>query len=370
MTSGNDDEPIFRRCGANDATVILSVIESAFERWPLFEIDVPAIDHLRWKMTPSDGLRPDMHAVIELDGDVAAVQLRWQSFVHVGDRQYLADFGADLSVHPSAQGRGLGRILRAREDERLFGQPVVGVDTSPTNERVAHMQSDGGAIQRPLLVWARALGLRSFVGVHLANGNRQLTTATIRATAQLVRSRLRSLGRRRHHTHPKRRIESVTAFDDRVTALWETVRHEYQFARVRDAAWLNWRYLDPRAGRISVYAMTEGDRLLGYAALRRSGTRGSVLDLVTAADADGAGAELLARGVSDLREEGCTLVDCWLPPGHREESALRAAGFLPTGGARAFEVYRDRNAGIPELLEVAADPLSAIHVMAGDFDHA
>jgi len=369
--TASDSEPAFRRSDASDAEGILSVIESAFESWPSFDIDVEPIDHLRWKMTPPAPLSHDMHAVIELEGKIVAVQLRWQSSVRIRDQTYLADFGADLAVHPSAQGRGLGRILRDREDERLFGQPIAGFDTTPTTEQVAHMQSAGGAIRRPLAGWARALDVRAFVAVHLANGGRRhLVRTTLRGAADLVRSRFGSPSeQRRDERSPRRSVEPIAAFDERVTTLWESVSHEYQFARTRDAAWLNWRYLDPRAGRVSVYALTEADRLLGYAAFRPDRRQATVLDLVTAADARGAGAELLERGVSEMRRAGCSVVHCWLPTGHREEPALRAAGFLPTGAARALEIYRDRNVGIPDLLEVAADPASAIHVMSGDFDH-
>jgi hypothetical protein len=48
-----------------------------------------------------------------------------------------------------------------------------------------------------------------------------------------------------------------------------TRRGDFDFARIRDAACLNWRCLDPRAGRIAVYGSYRGPRLLGYVAIRR-----------------------------------------------------------------------------------------------------
>jgi len=41
MTNDAVDEPQFRRVNATEAEAVLAVIDSAFDRWPPFEINVP-----------------------------------------------------------------------------------------------------------------------------------------------------------------------------------------------------------------------------------------------------------------------------------------------------------------------------------------
>lgn len=139
----HDGEPVFRRGDASDAPAVLRVIEAAFPRWPPFEINVPTIDHLRWKMTPA-GLPGNLHGIVELDGEIVAVQVRWQSRVHVRGIEHPCEYSADLSVLPSAQGRGLGNLLRDSEAERQRREPSVGFDTIGTNERAVQMYSARG----------------------------------------------------------------------------------------------------------------------------------------------------------------------------------------------------------------------------------
>lgn len=361
------ENPVFRRGTVADAPGILRVIESAFPQWPPFEIDVSPLQHLQWKMTPPEPLPRDQHAVVELDGEIVATQIRWPSTVYLHGEQFRSDQGADISVHISAQGKGLARLIRRHERERIHGQRIVALDTGVRHERMIHMQEGDERIRRPLNVWTRTSGPRTFVGTHLRGGGlahfaRTSGEALLRAISALQPDR-------RSPTAPPT-IEVTTHFDERATELWSRVASEYDLARVRDAAWLNWRYADPRASLISCYVATEGNQLLGYAVFRRSHDRGSVLDLVTERGNAQVGAALLRRGVSDLQRAGCRLVQCLLAPGHREEAALRAAGFRPAGVARALDFQRARHVGLPELMELAADPASRLHVMLGDFDHS
>lgn len=354
---------LFRRIDASDAEAALSVIESAFARWPPFEVDASPLDHLRWKMTPPPPADPDQHAMIELDGVPVATQLRWMGVVDVRGERLPFDFGIDVAVTPAARGLGLASQLRDQETERRRSQPSVGFDTVSNSARVKDMYRSRGLIHRPLDVWRNAPDLRTFVGVHRGAGIRHLLQATFEAATHTRRTRTRG-------DLPARwRIDQITAFDEQATDLWESIRSAFQLARRRDADWLNWRYLDPRAGRIVAFGLTEGDRLIGYTVARIDQRGGRILDLVTRERDAEAGAHLLDRAVTHLRGAGCRSVECLLPGGHREEAALRAAGFLRSGEERMLQVTRTRHARTPAILEVMEDQSLPIHVTAGDFDH-
>ena len=361
------EEPIFRRGTVADAPGVLRVIGSAFPQWPPFEIGVSPLEHLQWKMTPPEPLPRDEHAIVELGGEIAGVQLRWPSTVQLRGERLRSDLGADMSVHQAAQGMGIARLIRRHEQERVHGQRIVGYDTTVRHERMIHMQGDHERIRRPLNVWTHTSGPRTFVGAHLRGGG---MSHFVKVSSQALLQATRESLRRRPTEIGPLAVTPTDRLDERVTALWDEVGSEYDLARVRHAAWLNWRYTDPRAGLISCYVATEGDQLLGYAAFRRNHDRGSVLDLVTRPGTHGASATLLRRGTADLAAAGCRVVQCLLPPAHREETSLRAAGFRPAGVARALDFQRARHAAVPEVMDVAEDPASKLHVMLGDFDHS
>ena len=307
--------------------------------------------------------------------------LRWQSWVHLRGELFRSDWAADTAVHQSAQGRGVAGALRRAGIERTRHDRLADFDTSPVHEKVLHMQRDEHTVRRPLNVWLRPLNPWAFALDRLrASRGRPPSPARLRAALRLLRGARRTAAPAPEPTRGAipRTIEAVDTFDDRATALWDRVAAGYDLARRRDAAWLNWRYADPRAGVISAYQLTEGDRLLGFAAFRRNHRDGTLLDLVTDPDestasggsaASGVATPLLHRGLDDLRRAGCRAVRTLLPPGHREAAALTAAGFHPTA-TRALEFQRRRGRNLPALLEVAADPNAAIHVTPGDFDHA
>lgn len=364
MPDQNEAGATFERTDDLDAPAILRVLESAFDRWPAFEIGVPAIEHLEWKMTPP-GHAHDQHAVIRRDEEIVGVQLRWPGRIDVRHQELPFDFGVDMSIHASARGQGLGALLRDSEAERLFGARIVGFDTVAANQQVVDMYESRGPVRRPLAMWVRALTPRAFPSTHRAGGTGHLLSATLGVAA----ATLRGISPTRSTAPTSETIEPVSAFDQRADALWDQLRGDYELARVRTADWLNWRYLDPRAGLVSTCQATEGDRLLGYAAFRRDGPNGRVLDVVTDPSAEGVGARLLERGAADLRRDGCVRVECLLPPDHREERSFRTAGFALRGLERAVQVTRARNQAVPEIIEVFSDESLPIHLMYGDFDH-
>jgi len=363
MPIDSEAQPVFRRATVEEAPAILRVLDSAFDHWPAFQIDVPAIEHLRWKMMPA-GYAQDLHGVIDRGGEIVGAQLRWLGRVEIQGRVLPLDFGTDLSVHESARGLGLGSLLRDAEEPRLFGQRIVGFDTVSANQQVADMYNVRGPIRRPTAVWARPLTARMFGSLHRDHLLSGAASATIAAVRRVARpwSPIDS-------PPPAVEVEPVTAFDARADALWERVRGDFELARVRHAEWLNWRYLDPRAGLIRAYQVTDGDRLLGYAAFRRDQRNGKVLDLVTEPARPAVAVALLERGVADLRRGGCVIVDCLLPARHRHESALQAAGFSRRPADRAVQITRARSQAVPEIIEVFSDEQLPIHVMYGDFDH-
>ena len=109
MSAGSTEVPSFRQTTLGDAPAILDLLEAAFERWPAFDISVPALEHLLWKMQPP-GIEPN-HTVGEIDGQIIVLELRWMGPATLDGREVITNDGVDMAVHPDFQSRGFSRLI-------------------------------------------------------------------------------------------------------------------------------------------------------------------------------------------------------------------------------------------------------------------
>lgn len=356
--------PNFRVGTPDDAPEMLQVILAAFGTWPAFDIAVPPLDHLRWKLDPPDGLEPQ-HTVGELDGRLVAVELRWVSRAQIYGREIVTNDGADKAIIPAFQGLGLSRMMDAAQ--RQIGQDGdLGIDTPSRNVRVlaSRGRKEQQRTERALDTWVRRFDLRGRVG----GGLRELDP--LRLLAALPRL-IVPPAVSPPAIDPRYVVRPIQLFDDRADVLWDAARGQFDVARVRRASYLNWRYADQRSGVSVILGAFDGEApdapLVGYAAFRRAGEQATLADLLTHPEHDVATA-LVDAGCQRMRELGSRHAVAWLPPGHPNESALPAAGFSrldrpvtiefdkPPGGTSEIDLDQFATAGL------------RMHVMPGDFD--
>jgi GNAT superfamily N-acetyltransferase len=126
--------------------------------------------------------------------------------------------------------------------------------------------------------------------------------------------------------------------------------------RIRDSAYVRWRWLERPEGHVTMLgARTGSGRLSGYAVLgvENDGRQriGRVLDLLASDKASLRG--LLRRSLADLTAEGCEVVTCdYLDPRPWTRSVLRLAGFTRRPGKIMTAICTSADVGpAPELLE-------------------
>lgn len=141
----------------------------------------------------------------------------------------------------------------------------------------------------------------------------------------------------------------------------------FDFILLRDRSYLNWRYCDDRAGPYRVRVAEVDGELLGFAVTRRSGDRGYLVDLLALPGREDVVAALVRDASEQLRAEGVSGIDCWVPRHHSYHAVLRGAGFMPTPRQAGFALrgtVRDEVGDAAYLQGRGA----AIHVMMGDSD--
>lgn len=138
------------------------------------------------------------------------------------------------------------------------------------------------------------------------------------------------------------RITSLARFDARFDSLWARIRDDYPIMLVRNAATLNWRYVDI-PGRVYERLAIENtgtSECEGYIVLgitqSDSRVRGRICDLVTPRRASRHVARLLiAEAVKWFRNNGADLADVWMLPHTHLRLPLFQQGFIPRRTSRS-----------------------------------
>jgi hypothetical protein len=110
--------------------------------------------------------------------------------------------------------------------------------------------------------------------------------------------------------------EPIRRFDDSFTALWERIAPQFALGVRRDAAYLNWRYIEPPHVRYAVVALKREGEVHGYAVYRHlhepMGKVTMLVDLLVA-PGDTAGLKTLLRWVDrEARAEDTDKVRCYV----------------------------------------------------------
>jgi len=130
-------------------------------------------------------------------------------------------------------------------------------------------------------------------------------------------------------------VGQVAAFDEAFDALWKRLRNRQRVMLVRDASYLEWRYLRIPLREYSCFAAVAGGELAGYVVLRIAellGLRGGfVVDFVTEASERGrrAGEALLSTALAFFATEDVDLLAGLMLPHTHEYRLLRNARFRP-----------------------------------------
>jgi GNAT superfamily N-acetyltransferase len=309
-----------------DEEGILAVLQASFPRWPAIEIEVPAIDHLRWKLAGT----PDpetTHVVALADSRIVGCHL---SLVRTYRNEGLVAVrtDVDVAVAPEWRGRGVNPATTK-----------LSVDTSPAPFVLT--STDNESIRR----------------ADYHRGHRPIRNRLIATSCDLTRKALPLDGMH---------IIQTTSFDNRIESFWTEAVAPYEFTASPSAPWLNWRYCDPRGGNGFVLQAEQRDQIVGFVAARMSWNKGYVAYLLALPARNNVVRSLLAACIDRFVEAGLTEAACALPEHHPYRPVLTELGFVrnrrriplsarPGGPADPERPFRD-------------NPQARVHIMFGDLD--
>ena len=127
--------------------------------------------------------------------------------------------------------------------------------------------------------------------------------------------------------------ETVTIgrFGAEADELWAEVAAGYKVALVRDAAYLNWRYID-NPDDYWVIGVSQVGKLIGLMVLtttvRRGIKVGEIMDYVCAVDDRATFNELVRLALVDFEQRGCALAQAWSIKGTTRDAWMTKAGLF------------------------------------------
>jgi len=154
--------------------------------------------------------------------------------------------------------------------------------------------------------------------------------------AACLRGMDRSTARKPASVQGDLRVARVDRFDNRFDLFWLRIRNDYPNMIVRDAAYLNWRYVDAPGNRYERIVienkssgMIEGLAVLGLS-LWKDRVRGRICELVTPRRGNRHAAHtLISTSLKWMRAQNVDLTDIWMLPHAHLRFALRQHGFIP-----------------------------------------
>jgi GNAT superfamily N-acetyltransferase len=231
-------------------------IEALYRR--VFGNDLAEANRLRWEWqyrknpnVPATGpliwVAREGQAIV---GQYATMPVR----VGMNGNEIDAAWGMDVMVAPERQRQGLGDVLFRTWDRNVGASLGLGLSESSYRLFLKMNWPDLGPV--PCLVKPlsrRALRIPSWpVPI-----NRLISYVTLPWIRLVSRSRPLE-GEMRVTRH----------FDERFTTLWDRVKGKLAFAVRRDAAYLNWKYIQPPHVRYIVAVLERGSDVEGYVVYR------------------------------------------------------------------------------------------------------
>jgi len=269
-------------------------------------------------------------------------------------RTYLGALATNAMTSDDYRRRGLYRNLSRYGFEVLgsFGADFVyGYTVRPGVLRAElrigyHIIGDSRVLAYPLQPVRVAASKAPWLGA--AGGLSPLFRA---ASASFLRHRLRRVS-----GHGAVRVEEVTGFDPRVDELIGARRALPRFEVLRDAAYLNWKYVEYYKGseRFRLFLALEGPRVVGFSVCGRLDMNGldgaAILDMGSLPDRElEVSGALLAAAAHWAMDSGAEVLGCMVDDGAVLSGLLRRVGFLDTG-LRFRAIFQSLRPGLPEAV--------------------
>ncbi len=296
------------------------------EEYPDSDVGRPEFFH--WQTEENPAGPPVVRLAVDPEGErLAGAFWLLPTRLQVDETVHTVGLIVNVVVRRPFRKQGLATLLGRQvfDDGRARGLPFTYAIPSPASYRL-DVHSLRAYVVGRIPLWIRPLDWEVL-----------LTYRTGRP--RLARALARPLARLFPPTPPRVRegrftLRPVERFGPAFDRLWARSRHKRRVVVVREAAWLNWRYLHVPTRRYRPLAAWDGEELVGYIVTRKTTLQGvqcgMIVDLWVEPTARGeeAAFQLVAEATARFVEERDAIAGALMLPGTPEHRALRRARYV------------------------------------------
>jgi predicted N-acetyltransferase YhbS len=311
-----------------DEKEILDLLGSAFATWPNFQVDSPHY-HWRWKYLDNT-LGRSIVVVAEEKGKIIGVNHTLSLEVKIGNEVYPANLLSDAAVNPDFRNQGTFKSmaeLSIEERDKSGSRFNYWVTRNP------HM------IKRGLKFFQRfPHGIHNLVRIRdidLQLENMSMKRKGLVKAGFLLLNKLNSVINFQisQSISSNCEIKVIQKFNHQVDELCSSLLEAHCFIVKRDRHYLNWRYMDTRAGGYKIIAAIEEGKTAGFIVLAINQTRnnyqvGYIVDLQCNPGRLDIASILIENSLAYFDSEKLNIISILMVKGHPYENILHQHGFI------------------------------------------
>jgi hypothetical protein len=175
-------------------------------------------------------------------------------------------------------------------------------------------------------------------------------------------------------SYPRKDIEILKEFDEDYQRFWDELKAQYDFIVDRGSSYMNWRYLDPRAGNFIVLK-AEDEEFHGFIVLFinqiiEDYPIGYIVDMLTSRSDIHTAHQLVEYAVDYFTKQGVNIINCLAVKNQHYVKALQMNGFVSS--MIELKIFHGRS-GLRSNDEILINKLRTsrndrVHFMYGDID--
>ena len=328
-----------------------------------------AIDHWRWKYQDTP-LGPQFVSVALKDDEIVGVSHDLQLYVKVGDDVIRSVYSTDAAVHPDHRRRGLNNRMRDlrklhREGTDFRYRYTTNKILIERNKRKIR-ENDDPAFLFPIDV-NRYL-LINDIGLHLEK--KRTDHPWLNKIGYLSRKAISSLYSTRMNFDSSRVVIREGIDYVQADRLWDKIKQNYKFIIVRNKEFLEWRFMDPRAGEYIVLSGYIDGEYSGYIVVSIDHETldypmGNIIDFFTEGNML-VDRSLIHNGLKWLNERGVNAVSTYAVKDSHVSQLLDMFGFIDRGDS-LYAIYQVPSKPLEPQEDIDSSDENQIHLMYADF---
>lgn len=138
-------------------------------------------------------------------------------------------------------------------------------------------------------------------------------------------------------------VKRVHSFDGRTDEFWSEVADDYSVIQVRNADFLNWRFVENPDSQYTIFKAEKNGKFLGYIVLKEiieDNRRGGIIvDILTHLDYGEINDCLISKAVEHFKEKNVDYVACLMRKGNIYYKTLKKHGFITTPKKVRFIIH-------------------------------